>query len=109
MSASSFEEESAPIYIASMFGLEDFDSPQVAPGGNFTVVVTLRGAVDGGQEGLVFDADGTGVWVEEERQSESFIVSYTLQGSGNYTLYQMVRGRPSSSFSFTSLQLLPLT
>ena len=75
--------------MADDFGLMDFDSPGVSPS-PFTVVVSLSGAVDGEREGLVLDTSGSDVEVVTSAQPEEFAVTYTLQGSMNYTEYQMV-------------------
>lgn len=89
-SASEFTEESLPIPVAVSFSLVDFDSLGVTPRAQFTVVVTLSGAVDDQDEGILFDTSGTDVQVAPPTQPERFVTSYTLQGSDNYTMYQSV-------------------
>ena len=89
MSNAEFNEEDPPIPVAESFGLMDFDSQDLASA-NFTVVVTLTEASDTRQyEGLLFDTAGTDVWVEVSEPGP-FSITYTLQGSDRYSIYQTV-------------------
>ena len=87
-----FREESPPVSVAMSFGLMDFDT-EMLPAVNFTVVLTLSDAVDGREyEGLLFDTMGTGITftVSPVSDEDPFTITYTLQGSNNYTDYQNV-------------------
>lgn len=76
--------------MAETFVLADFDSEDVVAE-LFAVVVTLVDAVDGVEyERLLFDDTGTNIIVSLPYQESEFTISYTMEGSNNYSTYQDV-------------------
>ena len=87
-----FTEEFPPISVAEAFVLADFDSEDTVDD-LFDVVVTLVNAVDGGEyEGLLFDnTTEPNITISPPyHQENEFTISYTLEGSDNYSVYQNV-------------------
>lgn len=87
--SATYIEEGNPLYIAQSFFLRDFDSSD-SNSAALEVTVTMTHAVDGSEEGLFFNTEGTGIIVDTVFNLEQFYIKYVLRNASSYAEYQQV-------------------